>query len=838
MVPRGQIRTSSGSVGVGSSGAAVNLDNSIIARQRRNQIIAPAATRVPTDIAPKKGLFSYWFFEVRRMSRQRRARGRRQDNRVVFVVGLMAAVVLAGGVVYWKRTQVPAKPKQQPSSRARLLKLPVELVLEREKLDKTVWSDEVRSQQYEEPFIRLWDALRSATDKAAVLGGFPFQKLLLGAVSGKSEHDHNIEVLTSAGVAAELDQQGWRDWLADWKEAEFQLVESEWHHSRFEPDGNPPQSVVSMTLHVIDRSSEAYYLVKGNLTVEWSAEPATDGSPVAQRIDATQMKIYHRRQSVLFDNVATISLKEIDQQTDIPMLIAGDLDDDGLSDLLLPASNIVYWNRGDWTFERDKLLKDPPSRPIRTALLADFTADGRSDLLAAIESGLMLYPADRDGQFSLPPRKFDCDPTVLQEPMVFTAGDIDGDGDLDVFLGQYKLPYFSGQMPTPYYDANDGFPSFLFLNLGGGEFRDVTEAAGLGKKRFRRTYSACLVDLDDDLDLDLLVASDFAGLDVYHNNGDGNFTDVTKQIIDKRHAFGMALTLGDYNLDSQLDFMMIGMSSTTARRLDQLGLGRDEFPAYQELRREMGYGNRMYLAFHGKFRQAPFNDQVARTGWSWGTTSFDFDNDGDRDIYVVNGHKSGTTAKDYCTRFWCHDIYTGGSKHDLRLAQFFQYTMQTELAPISWNGYEHNVLLMNEAGSGFLNIGFLAGVAFEFDSRSALSDDMNGDGQVDLVVIGKPVTAATPNVYILKNQTPEPGNWIGLRFGGNALGAYITVRTVKRTHTGVITAGDSLRSQHAPTAHFGLGDESHISEVLVQWPDQRTARLSGPSVNQYHHIKE
>ena len=61
--------------------------------------------------------------------------------------------------------------------------------------------------------------------------------------------------------------------------------------------------------------------------------------------------------------------------------------------------------------------------------------------------------------------------------------------------------------------------------------------------------------------------------------------------------------------------------------------------------------------------------------------------------------------KDYCTRFWCHDIYTGGSKPDLRLSQF---TMQTELAPILWNGCEYNVLLMSEAGSGFLNIGFLA----------------------------------------------------------------------------------------------------------------------------------
>ena len=96
----------------------------------------------------------------------------------------------------------------------------------------------------------------------------------------------------------------------------------------------------------------------------------------------------------------------------------------------------------------------------------------------------------------------------------------------------------------------------------------------------------------------------------------------------------------------------------------------------------------------------------------------------------------------------------------------------------------------------------------------------------------------TANVYILKNQMPEPGNWIGLRFGGNALGVYITVRRVKRIHPNVIMASDSLWSQHVPTVQLGLGDESQISEVLLQWPDRLTACLSASSVNQHYYISE
>ena len=180
---------------------------------------------------------------------------------------------------------------------------------------------------------------------------------------------------------------------------------------------------------------------------------------------------------------------------------------------------------------------------------------------------------------------------------------------------------------------NDGFRAFLLENDGQGVFRDITDSAGLTTKRRRRTYSGSLVDLDDDRDLDLVVVSDFSGVDVYTNDGSGKFTDVTDERIDKRHAFGMSLSIADYNLDAKIDFFMTGMSSTTARRLHQMGLGRKGFDQHQASRPEMGYGNRMYLANGSNFQQAAFNNQVARTGWSWGSTSFDFDNDGDRESF-------------------------------------------------------------------------------------------------------------------------------------------------------------------------------------------------------------
>ena len=96
---------------------------------------------------------------------------------------------------------------------------------------------------------------------------------------------------------------------------------------------------------------------------------------------------------------------------------------------------------------------------------------------------------------------------------------------------------------------------------------------------------------------------------------------------------------------------------------------------------KLGYGNRLFLGGDKGLSQAPYNDLLARTGWSWGCTAFDFDNDGDEDLYIANGHLSRKSCKDYCTTFWRHDIYTGGSKEDPLLKTFFDELGGKSIAP-------------------------------------------------------------------------------------------------------------------------------------------------------------
>jgi hypothetical protein len=284
------------------------------------------------------------------------------------------------------------------------------------------------------------------------------------------------------------------------------------------------------------------------------------------------------------------------------------------------------------------------------------------------------------------------------------------------------------------------------------------------------------------------------------------------------------------------------MSSTTARRLEKLKLRREDFPDYDEARMKMGYGNRLFLNHTTGFEQAPFNETVARTGWSWGSTTLDFDNDGDQDIYVVNGQTSGKTTKDYCTRFWCHDVYyKRGERPDAAIQELF-----TDMAPlfsgnhISWNGYEHNALLMNEGGKGFVNVGYLMGVAFEFDSRAAASGDLDNDGRVDLLVEHKNLRDDEANLYIVTNQWSGAGHWIGVHLPHSPSGASpIGARVRAYLPDGRIllqynVAGHSVWVQHANTIHFGLGPVDTVDRLEIQWPSGETTTLDSPAVDQYH----
>lgn len=721
-----------------------------------------------------------------------------------------------------------------------------ELVRIRQKLDQTVWSAEVQAQQHENTFVRLWDNLIHRSDKFNVLREFEFDEIVFAASTKKRRMDHDIELTAGAGEKSRISREQFQQLVTKYQQAGYEIIETEWHHQAFTPEGkdSPARSTVSVLLHVTHNASNRRFIVRGNLELEWRNTP-TNPSKVPSIIDATGVQILARAGTPAFEPVLVENF-QCDQSgktspTTIHPVIVHDLNDDGLPEVIAGGFNRVYWNLGNWKFEQGKFCEFPV-RHLNGGVIADFDGDGLDDFIAAGKNDFIHFFKGSPGGKFLNPGKPIRSTGRLRIPVGVATGDINGDGSLDLFVGQQKHGYQNGEIPTPYYDAADSYPSFMLLNDGQATFRDITEFSGLGRKSRRRNFSASFVDLDDDSDLDLLMTSDFWGTDLFLNEGNsGTFVDATDTLRPLGFAFGMSHSFGDYNLDGMLDFITIGMSSTTARRLEKMGLGREEFPDYNAARMKMGYGNRLFVRDKDGFRQAEFSDTCARTGWSWGSTTLDFDRDGDQDIYIVNGQTSGKTTKDYCTRFWCHDIYyKEGERPDQAIQELFG-KMQPLFSgnAISWNGYEHNALLMNLDGKGFVNIGFLMNCSFEFDSRTTVCGDLDADGRVDLLVEHRDIRTDQRNLHFVKNQWPEENHWIGFQLkakpGIAALGAKVTVtRQDGRKLVQHCVSGHSVWAQHADWVHFGIGKDNSIKSVSVRWPGGKTTNLANPTVDQYH----
>ena len=714
-------------------------------------------------------------------------------------------------------------------------------------LEEASFALELKARQAEEAFIvPAWDRLNAAENPLEVLGAIPFETFQCGVAQTARTGEYGIvfQDFREGGDVIQPDQV--RAMLKDFAREGYTIQHTDWHQDAFdEPQPGTYRSLISFRIHAELAAKHERVRLLGQIAVDYAPGETWRVARLALRTLEVARRAGPRAFELKFTAEGQTSPSRNRGETGALAVV--DLDGDGLPEILLGEANMLYRNRGDWNFVSEPLLPQlAPGRSLDQILPGDFDGDGVTDLLVVSSGELIFFHGEAGGHFPGTGEVVPL-PVTLFAATCLTAGDVDGDGDLDVFLGQWRRP-IGDKMPVPFWDANDGHGNVLLLNDGHGHFTDGTDAAGLAAKSHRRTYSASFVDLDGDHALDLIVVSDFHGTDLYHNDGHGHFTDITSR-IDEPHTFGMSHVIADFNGDGRFDFFVAGMGSTTARRLQRMAANPKDYPEHNRMRTIMGYGNRMYLATDAGYREPEFKDEVARTGWSWGSASFDFQNDGYPDLYVANGHISGATTLDYCTHFWCKDIYLGGQTSGRAFAEAVTKNLPG-INNMSWDGFQANRFLLNRNGQGFDELGYLLDVAFTADCRQVVAADMDRDGRCDLLItriggtnglIHNPsLRNSPPALYGLRNiwEPARENHWIGVDLQGtNVFGACLNVETTDRKFIVCHVSGDSPGTQHPATLHLGLGPRDKVNRLTVTWPGGRTTVMENPAVDRYHSVR-
>ncbi|HEX8723312.1 MAG TPA: VCBS repeat-containing protein [Pyrinomonadaceae bacterium] len=325
---------------------------------------------------------------------------------------------------------------------------------------------------------------------------------------------------------------------------------------------------------------------------------------------------------------------------------AADFDGDGWQDLFVtaPARNFLYLNDRAGHFRDASDAAGVRALATGVAPLAfDYDNDGDTDLFISNVGAQVLLEnrLKQDGRLQFEDVSLESGVGGAQAVgFSAVAGDVNGDGLQDVYVTSYNR--YGQVTPDSWFRATNGTPNLLFVNRGGGQFREEAKRWGVDDSRW--SYAAAFADVDGDGRQDLYVANDFGEKAMYVNRGD-HFVDEARErgVLDPGN--GMGVSFGDYNNDGLLDAYASNMSSTAGNRI-LARLFPNQGPKENVLKKLAAGNNLFENAGGGRFRDVTSEVGGFGGGWAWGGGFIDFDNDGWEDVYTPNGFISGKSMKD------------------------------------------------------------------------------------------------------------------------------------------------------------------------------------------------
>ena len=439
------------------------------------------------------------------------------------------------------------------------------------------------------------------------------------------------------------------------------------------------------------------------------------------------------------------------------------------------------------------------------AAVADFDNDGYPDIYVSNFGPNRLYHNNHDGTFTDVAAKAHV--TLGNWSTGATWGDYDNDGRVDLFVPGYvhydvATALAPGQGPLSYSFCTfrgtnvmcgphglTGERDHLFHNNGDGTFTDVSLKAGVDDKNAYFGLSSAFVDVNNDGKLDLVVADDSTPNYLYLNKGDGTFEDVSYGSgfalnENGRETASMGLAIGDYRNNGLLDICNTTFSDD-----------------YNPLYRNDGDANFTDVSYESGLADVtiPF--------LGWGDGFFDFDNDGWKDLFFANGH-----------------VYPEADKSSWGTT----YAQK----PLLFRNIEGKKFSMVPAREG-------SGLGKTYRGRGLAFGDLFNTGHIDVVINN---IDGTPTV--LRNVNSDRHHWIEMKLVGgvksprDAIGAVAYVTTGSLRQRADVISGASYASTSDPRLHFGLGDHTKIDELEIRWPSGMVEKLYPTSIDRILTITE
>jgi hypothetical protein len=466
------------------------------------------------------------------------------------------------------------------------------------------------------------------------------------------------------------------------------------------------------------------------------------------------------------------------------------------------ARSALYHNNRDGTFTdvTDKAGVGYPCWAMG-ASVGDYNNDGWPDLLVTCFGGVVLYRNNKDGTFTDVTKSAGLSGDS-QWATGAAFGDYDGDGWADLFVAHYVDFHLNdmaafGSSETCKYMGIDvqcgprglkGSPDNLYHNNRDGTFTDVSERAGVGDGEHRYGLTAIWSDFDNDGKLDLLVTNDGQPSYLYRGNGAGKFEDV---------GFSSGVALNENGAAQANMGVALGDVLHTGRMSLLISHFDNEFAAFYRNDGDMNFKD---------ISTASGIAKGTRGHVGWGDAFVDFDNDGWEDFFLVNGH-----------------VYP-----------------QVDSVPSNVKYSEPKLLFLNQRDGKFKDISELAGSAIQIPqvSRGMAVGDLFNDGKLEAVVenlVGRPM--------ILRPEGGPRNHWISFQLEGVksnrlALNARVRATAGDLVQLSEVISGGSYLSQNDLRIHFGLGGHEQVDKATVFWPDGRVETLTNLMADRFYSVRE